>query len=196
MLGILAAALLITSCGSEAPSATRPATGATPSEPNAEPSTCIDVAGSVEASAEGDTTAAETIPETMLASSTIRACRRLTDFDDGEGADGADWFVVDDGVMGGRSAGTVGFVDFAMRFTGDVVTAGGGFTSVRLTLSDDGLAGSDFLVLRVRTDRRIYGLTLEDNAQAGGRTISHGADLTVDGPTDTDGWQTSRPARY
>ena len=99
------------------------------------------------------------------------------------------WRSLNDGVMGGRSNGAVAFADAAMQFTGDVVTAGGGFTSVRLPLAGDELTGSASLVLRVRADERSYGLTLADSAQAGRRAISHGADITTDGPTDTNGWQ-------
>lgn len=121
--------------------------------------------------------------ETSLEAIPSDECRRLTDF-----ADGAGWVVVNDGVMGGRSNGNVEFLDSAMRFTGDLVTAGGGFTSVRLQLVGE-LDGSDYLSLRVRTDDRVYGLTLEDAAQARGRFVSHGADLTIAGAVDADGWQ-------
>ncbi|MEJ6720886.1 CIA30 family protein, partial [Ilumatobacter sp.] len=116
-------------------------------------------------------------------------CRRLTDFDDSDLNGG--WAVVNDGVMGGRSRGAIEFTDSAMRFRGDVVTAGGGFTSVRLQLTGDELTGSDSLVLRVRSDERTYGLTLQDTAQTGRRSISHGADLTINGPADADRWQTA-----
>lgn len=44
----------------------------------------------------------------------------------------ANWTVVNDGVMGGRSAGFVDVKDGTLRFTGTLVTQGGGFTLVRV----------------------------------------------------------------
>jgi len=109
-------------------------------------------------------------------------CRRLTDFD----GDTDGWFVVDDGVMGGRSNGNVEFTDSEMRFSGEVVTRGGGFTSVRLGLDGTELDGTSRLVLRVRADGRTYGLTMEDSSRSGRRAVSHRADLSTDRPTGGD----------
>ncbi len=186
MLGAAGVALAIANCGSDAPAESVQSTAATPVATVA-PSTDLDpppITEPVAVEREAVDTTPETTPVTPSAPAST-ACRRLTDFDDGQG-----WVVVNDGVMGGRSNGAIEFADSAMRFTGDVVTAGGGFTSVRLQLAGDELTDSDSLVLRVRTDERTYGLTLEDAAQAGRRAISHGADLTIDGPTEADGWQT------
>ena len=113
-----------------------------------------------------------------------RACRRLTDFvaDDSGG-----WFVVNDGVMGGRSEGG-GFIDESvLRFEGSVVTAGGGFTSARLRLAGDELVDSSRIEMRVRPDGRTYGVTLEDAAEFRGRLVSHRADFDI-GPVDEEGW--------
>ena len=110
-------------------------------------------------------------------------CRRLTDFAD----DTEEWFIVNDGVMGGRSNGTATIADSTLRFTGSVVTAGGGFTSVRLRLDGDELADTDRIDMRVRADGRTYGLTMEDAAEARGRSVSHRADISM-GPVDDDGW--------
>ena len=112
-------------------------------------------------------------------------CKRLTDFD---GDQTAQWIVVNDGVMGGRSNGTITASDSAMQFTGNVVTAGGGFTSVRLRLDGNELTDTTRVKLRVRSDQRTYGLTLEDSTQAGQRGVSYRADLTID---DADSWTTS-----
>ena len=121
---------------------------------------------------------------TQPATTEPRECRRLTDFTaDDTGA----WFVVNDGVMGGRSDGG-GFIDESvLRFEGNVVTAGGGFTSARLRLEGDELADSTRIEMRVRPDGRTYGLTLEDAAEWRGRLVSHRADLDI-GPVDGDGW--------
>jgi hypothetical protein len=112
------------------------------------------------------------------------ACQRLTDFNED---DSAGWFIVNDGVMGGRSDGG-GFIDESvLRFEGTVVTAGGGFTSVRRQLDGDELAGSSRVEMRVRPDGRTYGVTLDDAAQYQGRFVSHRADFEI-GPVEDDGW--------
>jgi hypothetical protein len=111
-------------------------------------------------------------------------CRRLTDFTEN---DSSGWFVVNDGVMGGRSDGG-GFIDDSiLRFEGTVVTAGGGFTSARLQLDGDELTGSNRIEMRVRPDGRTYGVTLDDDAQFRGRFVSHRADFDI-GPVDDEGW--------
>ena len=187
VFGAIGLALAIASCGSDAPAASVQAT-TTPPVATAAPSTEPTPLPLTEPTTV-EPEPADTMTETTLAMPSEPPsipCRRLTDFDDGQG-----WVIVNDGVMGGRSNGAVAFADAAMQFTGDVVTAGGGFTSVRLPLAGEELTGSESLVLRVRADERSYGLTLADSAQAGRRAISHGAGLTTDGPTDADGWQTT-----
>jgi len=111
-------------------------------------------------------------------------CRRITDF----GADdSAGWFIVNDGVMGGRSSGGGGIDDSVLRFVGNVVTEGGGFTSVRLRLAGDELVDTSRIEMRVRPDGRTYGLTMEDATDYRGIAVSHRADFAV-GPVDSDGW--------
>lgn len=214
-----ASALIVTACGSDSPAETAvssPVTTISAPGSSAGPSTTIErqpVGAPTSEEQPSDTitldaTAPDTIAldaavETTILESTTDAttettlavlptdeCRRLTDFDDGDG-DGDGWVIVNDGVMGGRSNGAVEFSDSAMRFTGNVVTAGGGFTSVRFQLVGDELDDSEYLALRVRTDERNYGLTLEDAAQTRGRFVSHGADFIIDGPADADRWQTT-----
>ena len=113
-----------------------------------------------------------------------RDCRRLTDF---TADDTGQWFIVNDGVMGGRSDGGGFIADSLLRFEGSVVTAGGGFTSARLGLEGDELVDSTRIEMRVRPDGRTYGLTLEDAAEFRGRLVSHRADFDI-GPVDGDGW--------
>jgi len=52
---------------------------------------------------------------------------------DKDGWDEQGWYVQNDGVMGGKSQGSLEFIDVTntMKFSGTIVTQGGGFTSVR-----------------------------------------------------------------
>lgn len=138
--------------------------------------------GSTEPSAEASATGS---PQTND-DQPMLSCRRITDFDGA--ADDEDWVIVNDGVMGGRSNGMVAIRDSVMRFTGAIVTAGGGFTSVRYRLSGGEMTDSTSLRLRVRADQRVYGVTLEDNAEVGQRSVSHRADIDTSATPDADGW--------
>lgn len=124
---------------------------------------------------------ATTMPATTT--SVLIECERLEDFDNPR-----NWFVVNDGVMGGRSAGQGAIGDSVLGFTGTVITAGGGFTSVRLALDDGELAGTDRIRVRLRRDARTYGLTLEDDQAINGRRVSHRADLPAAGELDGEGF--------
>jgi len=89
-------------------------------------------------------------------------------------ADEADWDVVNDGVMGGRSQGFVTIAEGALRFTGTLVTQGGGFTSVRAPRAID-LSGQLGLELRVRGSGRQFEVELSDGLRTYGRNISRRA---------------------
>jgi hypothetical protein len=89
-------------------------------------------------------------------------------------ADEADWTVVNDGVMGGRSAGFVTVEDGALRFTGTLVTQGGGFTSLRARRVID-LTGHVGLELRVRGSGRQFEVELDDGVRGYGRSVSRRA---------------------
>lgn len=86
-------------------------------------------------------------------------------------ADEAEWTVVNDGVMGGRSSGFVAIEGGTLRFTGTLVTQGGGFTSVRARREVD-LTGEDGLELRVRGSGRPFEVELDDGQRRYGRTVS------------------------
>ena len=88
--------------------------------------------------------------------------------------DEAEWVVVNDGVMGGRSSGFVAVEDGTLRFTGTLVTQGGGFTSVRARREVD-LTGEDGLELRVRGSGRPFEVELDDGVRRFGRTVSRRA---------------------
>jgi hypothetical protein len=89
-------------------------------------------------------------------------------------ADEAAWEVVNDGVMGGRSQGFVSVEGGALRFTGTLVTQGGGFTSVRAPRVID-LSGQSGLELRVRGSGRQFEIELNDGVRTFGRNISRRA---------------------
>jgi NADH dehydrogenase [ubiquinone] 1 alpha subcomplex assembly factor 1 len=89
-------------------------------------------------------------------------------------ADEPAWEVVNDGVMGGRSSGFVAVTDGSLRFTGTLVTQGGGFTSVRAPRPVD-LTGHEGLELRVRGSGRQFELELNDGTRGYGRTVSRRA---------------------
>ena len=89
-------------------------------------------------------------------------------------ADEAEWDVVNDGVMGGRSAGFVAVEQGTLRFTGTLVTQGGGFTSVRARQAVD-LTGQVGIELRVRGSGRQFEVELDDGVRAYGRTVSRRA---------------------
>lgn len=84
------------------------------------------------------------------------------------------WTVVNDGVMGGRSAGFVELTDGTLHFTGTLVTQGGGFTLVRAP-REANLTGFYALELRVRGSGRSFQVELGDGARAYGRIVSRRA---------------------
>ena len=105
---------------------------------------------------------------------------------DFEGPDAAPWSVENDGVMGGRSQGFVEIADGTLTFTGEVVTEGGGFSSVRAPRRVD-LSGYDGIALRVRGGGRTFALDVDDG------TRDRGREVTRRGPVPTsDAWETVR----
>jgi hypothetical protein len=89
-------------------------------------------------------------------------------------ADEADWSVVNDGVMGGRSVGFVAVEDGTLRFTGTLVTQGGGFTRRRVNLT-----GTTALELRVRGSGRRFDVELDDGSRGYGRNVSRRASFAT-----------------
>ncbi len=101
----------------------------------------------------------------------------------------APWIVVDDGVMGGRSAGRVKVIDGTTVFSGELsLENNGGFSSIRLPLSQS-LEGLSGIRLTVRGDGRRYQLRLRNGNRFDG--VAWGTDFptlsqwsTVDIPFD------------
>ncbi|WP_218827553.1 CIA30 family protein [Rubricoccus marinus] len=118
-------------------------------------------------------------PRAMTTDST----RTLFDFDSGEGAP---WRIVNDGVMGGKSQGFSEIRDGALRFTGTLVTDGGGFTSTRVDQRMD-LSGYAAIELRVRGGGRSFELDVDDGTLRGFRPVSRRGAF----PTSGD-WQIVR----
>ncbi|MFO8099393.1 MAG: CIA30 family protein [Salinibacter sp.] len=98
----------------------------------------------------------------------------------------AQWRVENDGVMGGRSKGFVEVAESTLVFTGEVVTEGGGFTSVRAASEAD-LSDYDGIELRVRGGGRTFELDVSDGTRSRGREVSRR------GPVPTgESWETVR----
>jgi len=108
-------------------------------------------------------------------------CITLEDFSGGTAQ--LAWFAVNDGVMGGLSAGSVAFGDGALVHTGVINTNGGGFSSVRARLPDDVLVGYSQLHIRLNTFGRQYAVNFGD---ARYRNVSHRAALPA---SPGDVWQ-------
>ena len=118
-------------------------------------------------------------PPAMSADSSLT----LFDFDD---PDASGWQIENDGVMGGRSQGFVQIEEGTMVFTGEVVTQGGGFTSVRGERAAD-LSAYDGIELRVRGGGRTFDLDVDDGTRHRGREVNRQASF----PT-TEDWATVR----
>jgi NADH dehydrogenase [ubiquinone] 1 alpha subcomplex assembly factor 1 len=84
------------------------------------------------------------------------------------------WSIVNDGVMGGRSAGFVSVEGGTLRFTGTLVTQGGGFTLTRAARRVD-LTGHVGVELRVRGSGRQFQVELDDGTRRYGRNVSRRA---------------------
>jgi len=74
-----------------------------------------------------------------------------------------DWYVVNDGVMGGQSEGDYCLDAGSLVFTGVTNTNGGGFSSIRTRPKKLGLNAQRHIVLHARGDGRRYVCRLEDN---------------------------------
>ena len=74
--------------------------------------------------------------------------------------DGANWQIVNDTVMGGRSSSEFRVVEGALRFSGKLNTVGGGFASVRSGPIATRETDHEHLRLRVKADGRQYQLRL------------------------------------
>jgi NADH dehydrogenase [ubiquinone] 1 alpha subcomplex assembly factor 1 len=104
---------------------------------------------------------------------------RLIDFDAGLPDD---WRIVNDGVMGGRSAGSLrpdaaGFAVFEGALS---LENNGGFASFRATIDEGALAGAGRMLVRVRGDGRRYQLRLRPGRAYTGIAYTAGFDAPAD----------------
>ena len=121
---------------------------------------------------------------------TSATCKRIEDF----GIDAAErWRVVNDGVMGGLSFGSLSIDGGVLRFEGEINTDGGGFSLIETsTLRNggslrDALTEAEFLRVRVRAeDGRAYELIAEDDVARSSRQIMHFAPIPI---STTPGWE-------
>lgn len=80
-----------------------------------------------------------------------------------------DWFIVNDGVMGGRSSSALNRGDEAAVFEGEIsLENNGGFASFRVCVPEGALAGASRLRVRLRGDGRRYQLRLRHGHDRGG----------------------------
>lgn len=88
-------------------------------------------------------------------------------FDFTPNADLSGWYVVDDGVMGGRSAGAFRLsVEGNGVFSGTVSLANnGGFSSVRYPFARRDVRGGSKVVIRLRGDGKDYQFRVKTNAR-------------------------------
>jgi len=87
------------------------------------------------------------------------------------------WQVMNDSVMGGRSAGTLAQLDDRIVFSGTTNTDGGGFSSIRSDTARLDLAQYQGIRLRVIGDGRRYTWQLQTSAMFRGRGINYWADF-------------------
>jgi hypothetical protein len=116
-------------------------------------------------------------------------CVTIADFSAGPSdAANAQWAVVNDNVMGGRSLGDRTFSDQSMVFSGSINTNGGGFSSLRFPLAPSVLDGATHVRFTARADDRSYLLTFSDALDGRDQRISFRAPLEFTSPGE---WETA-----
>ena len=106
---------------------------------------------------------------------TSQACAFQLDLSDP--SEIANWRVLLDGVMGGRSTGVRYAENGVMTFKGEINTNGGGFSSLRRSMESGALKDLNSLNMHIKSDGRAYKLTFRTNASRLGRSISYQLDI-------------------
>jgi hypothetical protein len=90
-----------------------------------------------------------------------------TIFDFKEASDMSNWYVVNDGVMGGLSQGELIINDSSNGlFKGYVTTENnGGFSSIRYNFDKKNVSKYTYIVLKIKGDGKSYQFRIKDNAR-------------------------------
>jgi monofunctional biosynthetic peptidoglycan transglycosylase len=106
---------------------------------------------------------------------------RINKIIDTRSAGSGDWFIVNDGVMGGRSYSALENGDEGQAvFEGYLsLENNGGFASVRTGVPDSALAGASSVFLRVRGDGKRYQLRLRPRGRSREVAFAAGFDTTA-----------------
>lgn len=94
---------------------------------------------------------------------TLSAPQLLFDFN--KDADLSKWYILDDGVMGGRSNGRfkVNTAGHGL-YTGDIsLKNNGGFSSLRFDCADTNVANRSAIILKVKGDGKTYQIRIKEN---------------------------------
>jgi len=88
-------------------------------------------------------------------------------FDSKQVKDLSDWYVVDDGVMGGLSRGQISMNDSGnCVFNGYVTTENnGGFSSIRYRFAKRSVSEFKHIILKVKGDGKSYQFRIKDNSR-------------------------------
>ncbi|MEM9023348.1 MAG: CIA30 family protein [Bacteroidota bacterium] len=93
---------------------------------------------------------------------TIHTDQSTLNFDFGTDKTDRGWTVVNDGVMGGRSNGTIAYTSESMVFQGTLsLENNGGFSRIKHRTQQPDMSGFSEVVLRVKGDGRQYALMLQ-----------------------------------
>lgn len=180
---------------SEAPVESTPTTA--PADPTAAPPTAVPPTpvptvliapttapiGAAEAAAAKPTATAllSATPTTSTAQPVPPRCLRVVDF----AAPETNWFIVNDGVMGGLSDGTGEIANGLLLFSGTINTNGGGFSSVRSAAAGNDFLGAESLRIRLQTSRaRTYEFIIEVDNEELPRRVSYFGQIATDGGPD------------
>ena len=113
----------------------------------------------------------------QCATSSERKAAMIDNFEANSG-----WQSVNDNVMGGRSAGRFEIQKGVLVFEGAINTNGGGFASIRRPLVGSVLAGASGIRMRLKSDGRVYKLTLRGDTRFRGRPVNYQAVLPAATP--------------
>ena len=121
----------------------------------------------------------------LACQSVYGAKNSVVEFDSKEAKD-LGWSVVDDGVMGGLSKGSLAVTeDGVLKFSGNLsLENNGGFSSLRTDEVKLDLSGAEGLLARVKGDGRTYQMRFGTDARYRGMEVSFMAEF----PTEKDKW--------